>query len=190
MKTRLRADTAPLPEYLFSRSWAGSTHKELIKGLQTASNGAVYARFFHFYPDRQVSLSRWLAHWIRKGQLVPFHLFSLFFRRSTGPMPSCVGSFRRWRADRYPEPPARAGPWQPRSRCVAPPNDLWRWAQRHLPDQPSGVRPRSRAVAAALQSRSSLSPEIRRCGAMERVNGSEAVSQLPGYPVEKDERSR
>lgn len=67
--TRLRAETAPLPQYLFSRSVAGATHIDIIRGLQQASEGALYARFFHMFPDRVVSLTRWLAYWMKKGAI-------------------------------------------------------------------------------------------------------------------------
>ncbi|GLH06017.1 Uncharacterized protein GBIM_11541 [Gryllus bimaculatus] len=67
--TRLRADTAPLPQYLFSRSVAGATHIDIIRGLQQASEGTLYARFFHMFPDRVVSLTRWLAYWMKKGAI-------------------------------------------------------------------------------------------------------------------------
>ena len=70
VNTRLRADSAPLPEYLFSRSVAGASHVDLIRGLEHASDGALYARFFSMYPDRIVSLTRWLAHWMKKGEYV------------------------------------------------------------------------------------------------------------------------
>lgn len=65
--TRLRAEKACLPTYLFSRAAAGAAHKDLIRGLDIASEGAVYSRFFHMYPERVFSLSRWLAHWIKEG---------------------------------------------------------------------------------------------------------------------------
>ncbi|XP_063238405.1 uncharacterized protein LOC134539953 [Bacillus rossius redtenbacheri] len=65
--TRLRAEYAPLPEYLFSRSAAGVTHEDIIRGLEEASEGQLYARFFPFYPQRDVSLCRWLVNWMRKG---------------------------------------------------------------------------------------------------------------------------
>ncbi|XP_034235856.1 uncharacterized protein LOC117642120 isoform X2 [Thrips palmi] len=65
--TRLRAEKACLPTYLFSRSAAGVAHNDLIRGLDLASDGAIYSRFFHMYPERSFSLSRWLAHWIKEG---------------------------------------------------------------------------------------------------------------------------
>ena len=65
--TRLRAEKASLPTYLFSRSAAGAAHNDLMRGLTFASDGAVYSRFFHMYPERDFTLSRWLAHWIKEG---------------------------------------------------------------------------------------------------------------------------
>ncbi|KAK3918450.1 Transcriptional regulator ATRX [Frankliniella fusca] len=65
--TRLRAEKANLPTYLFSRAAAGAAHKDLMRGLDLASEGAVFSRFFHMYPERAFSLSRWLAHWIKQG---------------------------------------------------------------------------------------------------------------------------
>lgn len=67
VNTRLRKETAPLPEYLFSRSNAGATHVDIIRGLKGASHGILYARFFHMYPQRNVSLTRWLSYWMKKG---------------------------------------------------------------------------------------------------------------------------
>ncbi|KAJ9599218.1 hypothetical protein L9F63_010302, partial [Diploptera punctata] len=69
VNTRLRADSASLPEYLFSRSVAGATHIDIIRGLEHASDGALYARFFPMYPDRIVNLTHWLAHWMKKGAI-------------------------------------------------------------------------------------------------------------------------
>lgn len=65
--TRQRANNAPLPRYLLSRSVAGCTAAALITGLQQASQGAVTARFFSMFPERVVSLSHWLANWISLG---------------------------------------------------------------------------------------------------------------------------
>ncbi|KAJ1523948.1 hypothetical protein ONE63_010496 [Megalurothrips usitatus] len=65
--TRMRAEKACLPTYLFSRSAAGAAHSDLIRGLEIASEGSVYSRFFHMYPERAFSLSRWIAHWIKEG---------------------------------------------------------------------------------------------------------------------------
>jgi len=68
VNTRLRAESAPLPEYLFSRSVAGATHVDIIRGLELASEGSLYGRFFCMYPDRAVPLTRWLAYWMKKGK--------------------------------------------------------------------------------------------------------------------------
>ncbi|XP_037333117.1 uncharacterized protein LOC119220900 isoform X1 [Pungitius pungitius] len=67
VRTRLRRNEAPLPDYLLSRSEAGATHSQLIQGAQEASQGKVAGRFFHFHPRRRVRLIPWLARWIRKG---------------------------------------------------------------------------------------------------------------------------
>ncbi|KAG7201920.1 hypothetical protein KM043_004630 [Ampulex compressa] len=65
--TRLREPGAPLPRYLLSRSMAGSTHKDLARGISLCTNGTVVTKFFAFYPERNVSLSHWLHYWISKG---------------------------------------------------------------------------------------------------------------------------
>lgn len=65
--TRLRDLGAPLPQYLMSRSLAGSTHKDIARGISLSTNGAVITKFFAFYPERKVSLSHWLHYWISKG---------------------------------------------------------------------------------------------------------------------------
>ncbi|XP_035249521.1 uncharacterized protein LOC118214097 isoform X1 [Anguilla anguilla] len=67
VRTRLRKNEAPLPDYLFSRSEAGATHQQLLDGAEQASDGRVVGRFFAFHPPRQVKLVPWLAYWIRKG---------------------------------------------------------------------------------------------------------------------------
>ena len=68
VQTNLRADDAPLPEYLFSRSVAGATHQALIEGLEMTTKDSVYARFFAFYPKRKVDLKQWLVSWMRLGK--------------------------------------------------------------------------------------------------------------------------
>lgn len=65
--TRMRENNSPLTKYLMSRSRAGSTHKDLIDGLHEISNGTIYARFFHMYPERVVNLYKWLGFWITNG---------------------------------------------------------------------------------------------------------------------------
>lgn len=65
--TRLRANASPLLKYLQSRSCAGSTHRDLILGLEKLTDGSVYARFFHMFPERYINLSSWLSFWIKKG---------------------------------------------------------------------------------------------------------------------------
>ena len=67
--TKLRAETAPIPQYLFSRSVAGTSHQDLIDSMTLLTKGQIKARFFRFYPERQVSLSHWLAHWLNKGAI-------------------------------------------------------------------------------------------------------------------------
>lgn len=67
VQTRFRANSAPLAEYLLSRSVAGCTHRDIIRGLYKASDGRVYSRFFSMYPERVVNLYRWLGYWIQQG---------------------------------------------------------------------------------------------------------------------------
>lgn len=67
IQTRLRAETALIVDYLFSRSVAGTSHRDLIKGVTKLSQGAIKAKFFHMFPKRAVQLSRWLAQWISRG---------------------------------------------------------------------------------------------------------------------------
>ncbi|XP_064077268.1 LOW QUALITY PROTEIN: uncharacterized protein LOC135194958 [Macrobrachium nipponense] len=67
IKTRLRAELAPVVDYLLSRSVAGTTHKDLIEGVTLLSKGSIKAKFFHMFPKRAVQLSRWLAQWIGRG---------------------------------------------------------------------------------------------------------------------------
>lgn len=65
--TRLREPGTPLPRYLLSRSRAGATHKDIIRGISLATSGAVITKFFDFYPERAISLSHWLHYWISRG---------------------------------------------------------------------------------------------------------------------------
>lgn len=67
MPTKLRAESAPIPEYLFSRSVAGTSHQDLIEAMASLTDGQVIGRFFHFYPQRKVSLLSWLSHWLKQG---------------------------------------------------------------------------------------------------------------------------
>ncbi|XP_054277800.1 uncharacterized protein LOC128996469 [Macrosteles quadrilineatus] len=65
--TRFRAESAPLSEYLLSRCYAGATAEDMIRALDGASQQMVFARFFSTYPKRNISLTSWLSHWIRRG---------------------------------------------------------------------------------------------------------------------------
>ncbi|XP_028427906.1 uncharacterized protein LOC114551019 isoform X2 [Perca flavescens] len=67
VQTRLRRNESPLPDYLLSRSEAGATHAQLIRGAEEASKGKVIGCFFHLHPRRQVRLVPWLARWIQNG---------------------------------------------------------------------------------------------------------------------------
>ncbi|XP_076178252.1 uncharacterized protein LOC143152243 [Ptiloglossa arizonensis] len=67
VNTRQREPGTPLPRYLLSRSMAGSTHKDLARGIALCTNGSVITKFFAFYPERKVSLSHWLHYWISRG---------------------------------------------------------------------------------------------------------------------------
>ncbi|XP_075215639.1 uncharacterized protein LOC142321443 [Lycorma delicatula] len=67
--TNFRNENSAVPEYLFSRSLAGATHHDLIRGIEVASQGSLYARFFHMYPERNVCLSTWLSSWMKKGAI-------------------------------------------------------------------------------------------------------------------------
>ncbi|KAM3585375.1 uncharacterized protein V6R79_016108 [Siganus canaliculatus] len=67
VQTRLRRNESPLPDYLLSRSEAGATHAQLIRGAEEASQGKVAGRFFRLHPRRLVRLVPWLARWIQRG---------------------------------------------------------------------------------------------------------------------------
>ncbi|XP_064641142.1 uncharacterized protein LOC135495996 [Lineus longissimus] len=67
IKTNLRAEKASVPEYLLSRSVAGTTSPDLIAGINSLTDGAIYGRFFSFYPRRKVDILRWLGYWISRG---------------------------------------------------------------------------------------------------------------------------
>ncbi|CAL8070173.1 unnamed protein product [Orchesella dallaii] len=79
--TRLRAEDAELPEYLLSRSNAGTTHEDLIAGIHRASNGLIYGRFFQINPTVGPSqFNKWLLYWICKGA-VPIATLNLQIKR-------------------------------------------------------------------------------------------------------------
>ena len=65
--TKLRLEQAPIPEYLLSRSVAGTSHTDLIQSVIRITDGQIQGRFFSFYPERQVSLLPWLASWMKRG---------------------------------------------------------------------------------------------------------------------------
>ena len=67
VKTRLRETDAPLPEYLISRSVAGTTHNDIIKGIHDVTNGKIQGRFFSFYPKRVIDMQSWLLKWMKRG---------------------------------------------------------------------------------------------------------------------------
>lgn len=64
VNTNLRDLEAPLPQYLLSRSVAGTTHHYLIDGLHKLTDGEVIGRFFHMYPEREFDLLKWLKFWL------------------------------------------------------------------------------------------------------------------------------
>ena len=55
-----RDSLATLPEYLMSRSVAGSTQEDLIRGIENVTQGEVSCGFFSFHPPREVCLRHWL----------------------------------------------------------------------------------------------------------------------------------
>ncbi|KAK6471659.1 hypothetical protein HHUSO_G28582 [Huso huso] len=67
VRTNLRKNEALLPEYLLSRSVAGTTSAQLVASVERLTGGVVVGRLFCLYPERQVDLCRWLCQWIRKG---------------------------------------------------------------------------------------------------------------------------
>eukprot|EP00698_Gefionella_okellyi_P012065 TRINITY_DN3222_c0_g1_i11.p2 TRINITY_DN3222_c0_g1~~TRINITY_DN3222_c0_g1_i11.p2 ORF type:complete len:287 (+),score=70.18 TRINITY_DN3222_c0_g1_i11:80-940(+) len=74
VRTRLRDHSAPLAQYLRSRSVAGTTHLDLIQAVQLLTQNSVKARFFPF-SDKDANteaifsngITNWLYQWLRKG---------------------------------------------------------------------------------------------------------------------------
>ena len=64
---RQRDSLAPLPEYLMSRSVAGSTHDNLIITIENVTQGEVSGHLFSFHPPREVCLRNWLIYWMKNG---------------------------------------------------------------------------------------------------------------------------
>lgn len=73
-----------LLSHLQSRTFEGQGHREIISGLDKASNGRIYARFFAMYPERCVNMFQWLGFWIRNGA-VPVATLNL--QKSQEPVP-------------------------------------------------------------------------------------------------------
>lgn len=69
VKTKLRDLEAPLPQYLSSRSVAGTTHIDLIEGLGKLTCGEIVGQFFHMYPERDFDLENWLKYWLVHGAI-------------------------------------------------------------------------------------------------------------------------
>ena len=67
--TRYRSERESVPKYLFSRSVAGTSHRDLIDSVDRLYNGQIYARFFPMFPPRKFNLSRWLRDWINVGAI-------------------------------------------------------------------------------------------------------------------------
>ena len=76
VKTNLRKHDALLPEYLLSRSCAGTTHCGIIEGILEMTQGYVKGKFFPFFPERKLDLQSWLAEWFQKGA-IPVATFNL-----------------------------------------------------------------------------------------------------------------
>ena len=87
VSTKLRDLDAPLPQYLLSRSVAGTTHTDLIKGLNKLSQGNVIGRFFHMFPARDFDLSIWLKYWLSNGGIPLATLNCQKVRLSDGTIP-------------------------------------------------------------------------------------------------------
>ncbi|PFX27994.1 uncharacterized protein LOC111326892 [Stylophora pistillata] len=69
VKTKLRDLEAPLPQYLLSRSVAGTTHEDLIEGLGKLTCREIVGKFFHMYPERNFDLENWLKYWLINGAI-------------------------------------------------------------------------------------------------------------------------
>ena len=86
VKTRLRDHTAPLPQYLVSRSLAGAAHVDLINAVELATSGSIVGKFFHFFPERNVDVAEWLGEWISAGA-VPVATLNLQRGQDDGSVP-------------------------------------------------------------------------------------------------------
>ena len=73
--------------------FVGTTAERLIESVKVLSHGAVYGKFFHMYPDRELCVRRWLSHWIQKGGILhlstprqphlPLHVLKLILNPPT-----------------------------------------------------------------------------------------------------------
>ena len=85
---RQRDSLAALPKYLMSRSVAGSTHEDLITGMENVTQGELSGHFFSFHPPREVCLRHWLIYWMKKGcvSVLTFNAASLVTKAKRGRM--------------------------------------------------------------------------------------------------------
>ena len=56
-----------IPEHILYLYILGTTAQALVEGVAGVTRGAIKGRFFHFYPQRDVELMKWLGHWMKKG---------------------------------------------------------------------------------------------------------------------------
>ena len=56
-------------EYFISNIlfFKGTTAQALVEGVASVTRGAIKGRFFHFYPQRDVEILKWLGYWMKKG---------------------------------------------------------------------------------------------------------------------------
>ncbi|CAH1779784.1 unnamed protein product [Owenia fusiformis] len=66
-RLKLRKEGWPLPEYLHSRSEAGTTAEDLTNAIYKLTDGQIVGRFFSFYPLRDVHILKWLGEWMKLG---------------------------------------------------------------------------------------------------------------------------
>lgn len=82
--TRLRANDAPVAEYLLSRSVAGTDAEDLIDAMATMTDSAVRGRFFAMTERTIVTewqeeqFGRWLLDWLKRGKKL-VESFDIFF---------------------------------------------------------------------------------------------------------------
>ncbi len=68
--TRERKLEAPLQDYLLSRTEAGATHEDLLRGMKVLTSGNIIGHFFHMNPTIPPNMFEWMTTWMNMGAVL------------------------------------------------------------------------------------------------------------------------